>query len=168
MTATTQLATLDQFVPELKNIDFQDHHQLQFIDGIPITYILDKLHQLGPNYYNDKSTAYAELQVYGYDKKSFFVHKEYLILQSYFFNEAFRQLTDGDVITISLPYPQDFEPILEYLYDGDDGKFYDTLTVDNYKRIWKNVEYLGLGVEPISICLDFHHHVTKSTITPNL
>src|SRR5687768_2101236 len=33
------------------------------IDGIPVTYILEKLHLLGSTLYNDKQTAYAELHI---------------------------------------------------------------------------------------------------------
>ncbi|RIA80817.1 hypothetical protein C1645_791803 [Glomus cerebriforme] len=156
-TTTTQFATLDKFVPELQNIDFQGHVQLsEPSDDVPINYMIEKLHKLGPVYLNNKSTADTELHIDGCNNNPFFIHKIYLILQSNFFQEAFKDLTDGDVVTIYLPFPQHFESILEYLYDGNDDKFYETLTVDNYKQIWENVKYLGLGVKANSICETFH------------
>ncbi|GBB93674.1 hypothetical protein RclHR1_02210009 [Rhizophagus clarus] len=158
-TTATQLLTLEQFVPDLQNVDFQGH--LQLIDNIPINYALEKLHDLGPSYYNDKSTADIELHIKGYNKNPFFVHKEYLILQSNFFQEAFKNLTHGDVVTIILPHPQNFEPILEYFYYGDEDKFYETLDEDNYKKIWENVRYLGLSVKAESVCEAFHESCEK-------
>ncbi|CAB4478233.1 uncharacterized protein OCT59_007464 [Rhizophagus irregularis] len=155
-TTTTQFLPLDQFVPDLQNVDFQGH--LQLIDGIPINYILEKLHNLGPSYYNDKSTADTELHIKGYNKNPFFVHKEYLILQSNFFQKVFKNLTSGDVVTIGLPFPQNFEPILEYLYDGNDDKLYESLDADNYKKIWENVKYLGLGVKAVAVCEAFQEY----------
>src|ERR1051325_245730 len=102
-----------------------DHSHL--IDGIPVTYILEKLHLLGSTYYNDKNTAYAELYINSLPNTTFFVHKEYLILQSNFFRQVFERVKNGDCITITLPTaPETFQPILEYLYTGDDDKWYET------------------------------------------
>ncbi|CAG8505756.1 982_t:CDS:1, partial [Acaulospora colombiana] len=113
-----------------KYASLNSHHMAQ-IDGIPVTYILEKLHQLGTRYFGDKSTAFAELHVEGIDKP-FWVHEEYLVLQSLFFREVFENVSSGDVITIRLPSPETFEPLLEFLYSGDADKWYDTLTVENY------------------------------------
>jgi hypothetical protein len=119
---------------------------------IPDNYILEKLHQLGPSYYNDKPTADIELRIYNYDRP-FFVHIDYLIRQSSFFQKVFENLSINidvnlavDVITIHLPFPQHFEPILKYLYDGNDDQFYEILTIDNYQKIRENIEYLVTSV----------------------
>lgn len=130
------------------------------IEGIPSTYILEKLHQLGPRYYGDKSTAFAELYVEGIDKP-FWVHEEYLVLQSVFFQETLQNVTSGDIITITLPSPDTFEHILQYLYDGDADKWYDTLTPENYFGVWQNIESLGLGIEARAICLTYYHSEIK-------
>ncbi|RGB43236.1 hypothetical protein C1646_661554 [Rhizophagus diaphanus] len=130
------------------------------IEGIPSTYILEKLHQLGPRYYGDKSTAFAELYVEGIDKP-FWIHEEYLVLQSVFFQETLQNVTSGDIITITLPSPDTFEHILQYLYDGDADKWYDTLTPENYFGVWQNIESLGLGIEARAICLTYYHSEIK-------
>ncbi|CAG8495402.1 3354_t:CDS:1 [Cetraspora pellucida] len=131
-------------------------HQ-QLIDGIPVTYILEKLHQLGPRYYGDKLTAFAELHVEGLDK-FFYVHEEYLVLQSLFFREVFENVNNGDIITICLPSPETFEPLLEFLYNGDADKWYDSLTVDNYYDVHQNIKYLGLGPAAQAVVLAFYQH----------
>ena len=125
------------------------------IEGIPSNYILEKLHQLGPRYFGDRSTAFAELYVEGIDKP-FWVHEEYLVLQSVFFQEGFKNITSGDIITITIPSPDTFEPILQYLYDGDADKWYNTFTLENYYDVWQNIEFLGLGTEAQSICLAYY------------
>src|SRR3954452_9633898 len=127
------------------------------IEGIPSTYILEKLHQLGPRYFGDRSTAFAELNVVGVDKP-FWIHEEYLVLQSVFFQEIFKNITSGDIITITLPSPDTFEPILQYLYDGDADKWYETFTSENYFQVWQNIEFLGLGIEAQAICLTYYHN----------
>jgi hypothetical protein len=130
------------------------------IEGIPSTYILEKLHQLGPRYYGDKSTAFAELYVEGLDKP-FWVHEEYLVLQSVFFQETLQNVTSGDIITITLPSPGTFEPILQYLYDGEADKWYDTFTPENYQGVWQNIESLGLGIEARAICIAYYQNEIK-------
>ncbi|POG69431.1 hypothetical protein GLOIN_2v1627621 [Rhizophagus irregularis DAOM 181602=DAOM 197198] len=108
------------------------------IEGIPSTYI------------------YVE----GIDKP-FWVHEEYLVLQSVFFQETLQNVTSGDIITITLPSPDTFEHILQYLYDGDADKWYDTLTPENYFGVWQNIESLGLGIEARAICLTYYHSEIK-------
>src|SRR4051794_29671168 len=115
------------------------------IDGIPVTYILEKLHLLGSTFYNDKKSAYAELHINSLPNTTFFVHKEYLILQSIFFRQVFERVKIGDCITITLPFaPETFQPMLEYLYTGDENKWYGTMTKENWSYINKNVQFLGL------------------------
>jgi len=137
----------DQQVPE-----FSEQHM---IDGIPVPYILHQLHQLGPQYFNDKSTAFAELRVEGVDRP-FYVHKEYLVLQSSFFKDLFRDVSGGDIVSISVPAPEAFERILEYLYDGDGDKWYESLTTENYYDVWENVEYLRLHPQAKAVCTAFY------------
>jgi hypothetical protein len=124
------------------------------IEGIPTSYIVAKLHEMGSTYFQDKSTAYAELRVEGIDK-SFWVHREYLELQSRFFNKIFVRVGQGDMVLITLPSPSTFEPILEYLYTGCDEKLYDFLNADNYYEFWKNIKHLGLGNDIEAIVLAF-------------
>ncbi|CAG8829314.1 11526_t:CDS:1, partial [Dentiscutata erythropus] len=97
------------------------------------------------------------LHVEGIDKP-FWVHEEYLVLQSLFFREVFENVSNGDIITITVPSPDTFEPLLEFLYSGDADKWYDTLTVDNYYDVWQNLEYLGLGPAAQAVCLAFYQH----------
>ncbi len=124
------------------------------IEDIPTPYIVAKLHEMGSSYFQDKSSAYAELRIQGIDK-SFWVHREYLELQSVFFNQIFKQVGQGDIILISLPSPTTFEPILEYLYTGNDDKLYDLLNLDNYYGFWQNIDYLGLVNEVKTIIISF-------------
>ncbi|RIA84492.1 hypothetical protein C1645_742278 [Glomus cerebriforme] len=124
------------------------------IENIPTPYIVAKLHEMGSTYFQDKYTAYAELRVDGIDK-SFWVHKEYLELQSIFFNKLFVQVGQGDIILIPIPSPSTFEPILEYLYTGNDEKLYDLLNLDNYYDFWQNIDYLGLGNDIRAIVFAF-------------
>ncbi|RGB31466.1 hypothetical protein C1646_670909 [Rhizophagus diaphanus] len=110
---------------------------------VPPSYIEAKLHEMGSTYFQDKNTAYAELRIEGIDK-SFWIHKEYLELQSIYFNKVLGQVGEGDMIIITLPSPSTFEPILEYLYTGDGDKLYDLLNSDNCYEFWKNIDFLGL------------------------
>jgi hypothetical protein len=140
-----------------------DHSHL--IDGIPVTYILEKLHLLGSTYYNDKNTAYAELRINSLPNTTFFVHKEYLILQSNLFRQAFERVKFSDCITLTLPAaPETFQPILEYLYTGDDNKWYNTMTVENWPNIYKNVQFLGLCIEAKAVCMTFYENEIEPTL----
>ncbi|CAG8509120.1 1407_t:CDS:1 [Ambispora gerdemannii] len=151
-------SNVDQCVPEFQSlVTGNNYDHLQLVQGIPFPYFLKKLHELGPLYLGDKTTAYAELHVEGIDKP-FWVHKEYLELQSSFFCEIFENVYNGDVVTISIPSPDTFEAILEFLYDGNGKKWYKSITKDNYYSVWQNVEYLGLSPEAQSICLDFYQN----------
>ncbi|CAG8517501.1 13624_t:CDS:1 [Acaulospora colombiana] len=163
MTTTTTTTLAQEHIPELKSIclnsspaNSSTSNLLSMIREIPITYVLEKLHELGPQYLNDKSSAHAELHIDGCPKP-YYVHKEYLVLQSNFFNVIFNSgdISNGDVITISLPACELFDPILEYFYDGDADKFYDSLNEGNCKRMWENVEYLGMGAEAKAVCLAY-------------
>ncbi|CAH1763133.1 13885_t:CDS:2 [Entrophospora sp. SA101] len=152
---------------EFLNSDFgkslQNYNQLHTIDGIPVTYILEKLRLLGPSYYGDKATAFAELRVQGIDNKPFWIHKEYLVLQSRFFQEILKQITNGDIITIKVPFPETFEMILRFLYDGDGNKWYNSMTKENFFKIWKNVEFLQLGNEAKIVCNAYYEKVLKKS-----
>ncbi|CAG8489906.1 2046_t:CDS:1 [Ambispora leptoticha] len=151
-------SNVDQCVPEFQSIaTANNYEQFQLFNEIPIPYFLEKLHQLGPLYLGDKSTAFAELRIEGIDKP-FWVHKEYLVLQSLFFCEIFENVNSGDVVTISIPSPDTFEMLLEFLYDGDSEKWYNSITKDNYYNVWQNVEYLGLSPEAKSLCLAFYQN----------
>src|ERR1044072_8836356 len=73
------------------------------IDGIPVTFIISKLHQLGPNYLDDKSTSFAELYVDGIERP-FWIHKEWLILQSSLFKDIFEKVkSNNSIIHIRVP-----------------------------------------------------------------
>ncbi|CAG8466044.1 9126_t:CDS:1 [Acaulospora colombiana] len=129
----------------------------QLIDSNPITaYLIEKLHLIGYQYYNDKATSFAELRVEGITRR-FWVHKEFLVLQSNFFSEIFknRVKNNNEPITITVPSPGTFESILEYLYDGNDDKWYDTFTPENWHSVWENIKFLGLGAKAHAICISF-------------
>ncbi|CAB4440141.1 unnamed protein product [Rhizophagus irregularis] len=64
----------------------------------------------------------------------FWVHEEYLVLHPFSFQETLSKCHFWGYITITLPSPDTFEHILQYLYDGDADKWYDTLTPENYFR----------------------------------
>ncbi|CAG8522746.1 12666_t:CDS:1, partial [Acaulospora morrowiae] len=126
-----------------------NHTGHKLIDTNPITeYLIEKLHLIGYQFYNDKATSSAELHVEGITRK-FWVHKEFLVLQSNYFSEIFnnRAKNRGESITITVPSPGTFESILEYLYDGNDDKWYDTFTPENWHSVWENIKFLGLGAK---------------------
>ena len=124
------------------------------IAGIPAPYVISFLHKKGKDYFNNKSNAF-ELRVKGINKP-FFVHLEYLTFQSKFFRESFVTVKEGDLVLITVPSPETFEPILEYLYFGNGDKWYDTITSDNYNDVWENVEYLGLDEKAKTVCLVYY------------
>ncbi|CAG8469188.1 9675_t:CDS:1 [Diversispora eburnea] len=131
------------------------HIGRKLIDGNPITsYLIEKLHLIGYQYYNDKSTSFAELRVEGITR-TFWIHKEFLVLQSNFFHEIFNDKNIGTVIDITVPSPGTFESILEYLYDGNEEKWYDTFTTENWHSVWENISYLELGSKARAICISF-------------
>ncbi|CAG8444945.1 15724_t:CDS:2 [Rhizophagus irregularis] len=170
-TSSRMTSTIPQNSPYPQNAGFPQNTALppsfehsHLIDGIPVTYILEKLHLLGPTYYNDKKTAYAELHIDSLPN-TFFVHKEYLILQSIFFRQIFERVKIGDCITITLPTaPETFQPILEYLYTGDEDKWYDTMTIENWSNIYKNVQFLGLCSEAKAVCMTFYENEIEPTL----
>nr|CAG8436905.1 11718_t:CDS:1 [Entrophospora candida]CAG8440444.1 11059_t:CDS:1 [Entrophospora candida] len=123
---------------------------------IPVPYLVSKLHEMGSMFYNDPSTAYAELNIN--EQRTFFIHKEYLEFQSNYFCDIFtkKKVKKGDLIKINLPSPDTFEIILEFFYFGDEDRFYDKLNIDNYYDVMKNVNLLGLSSEIKNICLAFY------------
>ena len=124
------------------------------VEGIPASYVVSVLREKAPDYYNNKSHAF-ELRVEGLNR-SFFVHLEYLTSQSKFFRDKCSSVKEGDLVVISVPSPETFEPIIEYLYFGNGEKWYDTMTPDNYYNVWKNVEYLELDDNARTICVAYH------------
>ncbi|CAH1767055.1 14882_t:CDS:1 [Entrophospora sp. SA101] len=161
-TQTITPSSVDKSTPPDFGKSLQNYDHLYMIDDIPVTYILEKLRLLGPSYYSDKATAFAELRVQGIDKP-FWIHKEYLVLQSRFFQEVFKQITNGDVITIKVPFPEVFEIILKFLYDGDGNKWYGSMTKENFFKIWRNVEFLQLGNEAKAVCNAYYVNVLKKS-----
>jgi len=124
------------------------------VEGIPAPYLISFLHERAENYYNNKMDAF-ELRVKGIER-SFFVHLEYLTSQSDFFKENCSNVKEGDLVVISVPSPETFEPIIEYLYFGNGDKWYDTMTPENYYNVWRNVEYLGLDDDARRICSAYY------------
>ncbi|GBC09263.1 hypothetical protein RclHR1_08720006 [Rhizophagus clarus] len=129
---------------------------MSVVQEVPTPYLVPLLHEEGINYYNNKNHAF-ELQVEGIDR-SFFVHLEYLTSQSTFFRENFANVKEGDLVKISVPSPETFEPIIEYLYFGNGDKWYDTMTPDNYDDVWENVLYLGLDDKARTICSAYYQN----------
>lgn len=147
------LSSINQRIRKFRVKGNQIGHKL--IDVNPITsYLIEKLHLIGYQYYNDKATSAAELRVEGITR-TFFVHKEFLVLQSNFFYEIFNDKNIGEVINITVPSPGTFESILEYLYDGNEEKWYDTFTPENWHSVWENITFLGLGTKARAICISF-------------
>ncbi|KAG9300440.1 hypothetical protein G9A89_010065 [Geosiphon pyriformis] len=159
MTVPYLKSTTDQKVPDLQSKhDDPFYEDLgMFQDEIPIAYILAELHALGPSYFNDKFTADVELWVEGINNP-FWVHREFLVFQSSFFEEIFGKINNGDLVKIKVPAPETFSFIFEVLYDGNLEKFYECLTIENYWSVWKNVEYLGLGNDLRTVCFDYYQN----------
>jgi len=156
---TSTVVTQERFVPVEISYDaiIPTYNPIEFIDGIPVGYFLSRLHEHGHEFLNDINSAYAELHIQGLSTP-FWIHKEYLESQSTFFNRAFKELNRGDKMVIKIPSPEDFEPLLEYLYTGDGDKWYDTMNPDNYYDVWSNVEFFGLGLEARAICIAYYQN----------
>ncbi|GBB96037.1 hypothetical protein RclHR1_02670006 [Rhizophagus clarus] len=151
---------------QFQRIRYLSSAATSLIDGIPVTFIISKLHQIGPNFLDDKSSSFAELQVDGIDRP-FWIHKEWLILQSSFFQRVFENVqSSNSIIKIQVPSPETFESLLEVLYDGNADKLYDTLTQDNYYDVWRNIEYLGLGSEIRAVCIAFYQNNVELETRP--
>ncbi|RHZ66603.1 hypothetical protein Glove_306g79 [Diversispora epigaea] len=139
-----------------------------YFNSIPSTYAIRTLHDMGDQYYQDRRTAYAELQIEGlYDNsgklQSFYVHREYLVSQSEYFNKIFNDVgSENSLIKISIPSPDTFEPLLEYLYTGNGDKWYDSLSVDNYTGAYENIVFFGLGKDVMNIWMDFYNSTVDS------
>nr|CAG8556395.1 8769_t:CDS:1 [Entrophospora candida] len=132
------------------------HNQKLSDTGIPVSFILQELYHLSPIFYNNKSKCAIQLHITGLPK-IFHIHKEYLIFQSICFRKIFETLS-GDIIHLHVPSPETFEWLLEYLYTGNSDKLYDRLRLENYNKVWKNVEFLGLGSDVRAIILAFYQN----------
>jgi len=58
-------------------------------------------------------------------------------------------------INISVPHPSCFSPILHWLYNHDDDEWLDTMTLDNFGRVYENVVFLKLGREAYDVLDQF-------------
>ncbi|RGB34383.1 hypothetical protein C1646_701958 [Rhizophagus diaphanus] len=147
-------------IPSENHYYAMNYTSVDFIEGVPATYFLFSLREQGERHFNNFDTADAELHVEGLSTP-FWVHKDYLILQSPFFREIFReasQSSDDSLIVINIPSPETFAPLLEYLYTGNDEKWYDTMDRNNYYDVWLNVDFLGLGKEARAICFAYYQN----------
>ncbi|CAG8521594.1 4473_t:CDS:1 [Acaulospora colombiana] len=125
--------------------------------------IIKRLREMGPEYFGNRESAFAELQIKALGRpdstpQSFYVHREYLVSQSRYFVKLFKMLkNDNSPINIEIPSPETFEPLLEYLYTGNGDKWYDTITLENYEEVYENIKYLGLKLDVKKIWLDFYN-----------
>ncbi|CAI2172074.1 19465_t:CDS:1 [Funneliformis geosporum] len=152
---TPAVTTPDQFISS--DISYSTT-LLEYFDDMPQSYLISRLHEQGRDFFNKIESAYAELVVKGLPTP-FWIHREYLELQSTFFKDQFQKVKQGSKLIVTVPSPDDFEPLLEYLYTGDGDKWYDSMNEDNWYDVYTNVEFLGLGIEARAICMAFYQNV---------
>ncbi|CAG8633400.1 34513_t:CDS:1 [Racocetra persica] len=148
-----------QTIPDLQSSSTITNNCHKSTSNIPDNYALHYLRSIGHEQFNNKETATVELQLKGFPNDPFYIHREYLVIQSTFFRDLFKNLKQGDLVIIEVPSPETFSDVLEWLYTGNSDKFYDAMTEYNWHEIWENVEFLGLGVEAKTVCMAFYQEV---------
>ncbi|CAG8619447.1 10064_t:CDS:1 [Funneliformis caledonium] len=148
------------FLDELKYSDeyLEDSDDSGDSDSMPQSYLIPKLHEDGHENFNNETSADAQLFVEDLPAP-FWIHRNYLEPQSTFFKDKFEEYISGKPMEIKVPSPENFEPLLEYLYTGDGDKWYDSMNLDNYYEVWTNVNFLGLGHEANAICMAYYQNV---------
>lgn len=127
-------------------------------EGVPEQYLIDALHALGPRYFLSSKGATCQIQVEGIDRP-LWVHSEFLIPQSTFFEELLRpgnEPLNAGLIKIQVPHPETFCGILQYIYHGDREQWLKHFTPENFLSIFENVNYLGLAEDAVDVCLWYH------------
>jgi len=88
----------------------------------------------------------------------FWSHTLVLATQSGFFNQLLGPINMignrskfSNTLTIPIPYPEVFEPILHWLYHHDDDAWLDLITLENFPKFYANVSFLKLGREAYDI-----------------
>ncbi|RIA78950.1 hypothetical protein C1645_795102 [Glomus cerebriforme] len=92
----------------------------------------------------------------------FWSHTLVLATQSGFFNQLLGPINTlgnrfkySNSLTIPLPYPEVFEPILHWLYHHDDDAWLDLITLENFPKFYANVSFLKLGREAYDVLDNF-------------
>lgn len=131
---------------------------------IPYDYFIEKLHTIGGNLLNKKTSDAVLLKVYEINEQqqqeeeeekflSFWVHPLYLSLQSYQFFKLFEEINsegeesgDKSEIEIEVPSLQTFPSILHYLYTGKTTSLVNVAKMDENlcKGIIENIKYFNL------------------------
>ncbi|CAJ0827381.1 1200_t:CDS:2, partial [Entrophospora sp. SA101] len=107
---------------------------------------------------SSSSSSSQQQQRQQQSSRYFWSHTLVLALQSGFFNQLLGPLnTIGErqklpnILTVPIPYPDEFEPIIHWLYHHDDDAWLDLITIDNFHKFYANIKFLKLGKEAYDV-----------------
>lgn len=104
------------------------------------------------------------------DNQKFYCHSSYLVLRSEYFRALFQgdfKETQMDMVSIDLPTPGNFEPILQFLYTGIANENDAIFEEQEIFRAISNSDFLGikeLTTKAISVFAHKWRVLTKSTM----
>lgn len=104
----------------------------------------------------------------------FWSHTLVLATQSGFFNQLLGPINSSgnrpkysNTLTIPIPYPEVFEPILHWLYHHDDDAWLDLINTENFPKFYANVSFLKLGREAYDILDTFIEEAEETGVDIN-
>jgi len=130
----------------------------------PYLYAIERLHSIGGQVINKKTSDAVPLRVYNTGKddafEEFWVHPLFLSLQSFQFFKLFEEIRNSgsskegspeqqeEVIEIEVPSLRSFAFVLYYLYTGNNAKLFEIAKLDESfcKGIMENIECLEINM----------------------
>ncbi|CAG8454399.1 16139_t:CDS:2 [Funneliformis caledonium] len=114
-------------------------------------------------------TNYFNVMLFNYQQ-----HLYILATQSGFFNQLLGPINSSgnrpkysNTLTIPIPYPEVFEPILHWLYHHDDDAWLDLINTENFPKFYANVSFLKLGREAYDILDTFIEEAEETGVDIN-
>ncbi|CAG8502292.1 2776_t:CDS:2 [Ambispora leptoticha] len=167
-------------IPTYKTTDHVPEYYLDPHSGgfIPTGYFLDNLDSIGPQHWQNWYSSDITLHVVGTTYNGNYNHNNN-VGHYRFCNNANQMNQLGlindtmvsesgfgseDNITITVPHPEVFEPILHWLYHHDDDSWLDEMSLENFQQIYENVKYLKLGKEAYDVLDQFILEVEETGI----
>ncbi|CAI2178691.1 13352_t:CDS:2 [Funneliformis geosporum] len=137
---------------------------------IPTAYFLKNLDEIGPQHWQNNLSSDFLLRVVRTTEIDYYL----LATQSGFFNQLLGPINSSgnrskysNTLTIPIPYPEVFEPILHWLYHHDDDAWLDLINTENFPKFYANVSFLKLGREAYDILDTFIEEVEETGVDIN-